>query len=95
MNEFLQEMFSRTAVVGSGAGLLVFGAMLLAFPLTFKKVLAMRRAYAAQLRASGEEEKAVLSELETTALIRRGRFTGRVLAGAGVVVLAAEFLFRG
>ena len=94
MSEFLQEMFSRTAVVGSGAGLLVFGVTLWASPFSFKKVMAIRRTYAAQLRASGEEDKAVLFEVETTALVRRCRFTGQILVGAGVAVLAVEFLFR-
>lgn len=94
MNEFLQEMFSRTAVVGSGAGLLVFGATLWAFPFSFKKVMTARRTYAAQLRAVGEEEKAAIFEVETTSLVRRGRLTGHILVGAGVAVLAVEFLFR-
>jgi len=94
MNELLQEMFNQGAVVGTGGALIVIGAMLWAFPLTFKKVLAIRRAYAAQLRAAGEKKKAAQSEEETTALVRRGQFSGRILVGVGAAVLVVDFLWR-
>jgi hypothetical protein len=53
MSEFVHEMFSTRAVVATGGALMIFGALFWAFPLTFKRPLAIRKAYADQLRASG------------------------------------------
>ena len=94
MSEFLKEMFSRTAVVGTAGGLLIIGAVFWAFPRTFRKALAKRSAYVAELRAAGEEEKARQSEADTASMVRQGIRGGRMLVFAGAAVTVAEILLR-
>jgi hypothetical protein len=91
MNDFFQTVFSRGPLTGAGGTLLFVGLLFWNFPGVYKKVFALRNAYAEKLRIAGEKDRAKKIDTETTVILRRTPIYGRVLVVIGIIVILASF----